>query len=179
MKIYTKTGDKGQTSLLSGERADKNNIRIETYGTIDELNSFIGLLMCEIQDYSLLELLKKTQNNLFNIGSLFATEGEVKFVLPQTRESDITELELSIDEMNKTLPPLKNFILPGGTRAVSLAHVCRTVCRRAERCAVAIPERQPKDEIGIQYLNRLSDYFFVLARYLGFLENISEHAWQK
>ncbi len=177
MKIYTKTGDTGQTSLLSGERIEKSAIRIEAYGTVDELNSFLGLLRTEIEDRDICEQLNTIQNKLFNLGSLLATEKETTFKLPKIEESDIFFLEKKIDEMNEILPALKNFILPGGNRAVAMCHVCRTVCRRAERNAVRIPNHTSTDTLCIKYLNRLSDYFFVLSRYVGKLTSAQEIIW--
>jgi cob(I)alamin adenosyltransferase len=177
LKIYTKTGDTGQTSLLSGERVEKSEIRIDAYGSVDELNSFIGLLRCETEDRDISEQLNTVQNKLFNIGSLLATQKETTFKLPKIEESDIVFLEIKIDEMNEKLPALKNFILPGGNKAVSLCHVCRTVCRRAEREAVRIQNPAEKDIICIKYLNRLSDYFFVLSRYVGKITSAPEINW--
>jgi cob(I)alamin adenosyltransferase len=177
LKIYTKTGDTGKTSLLSGERVEKSEIRIEAYGTVDELNSFIGLLLCEIIDREIHEQLNVVQNKLFNLGSILATASEKSFKLPQISEVDILFLETKIDEMNENLPELKNFILPGGNKAVALCHVCRTVCRRAERETVRISNLSEKDFIGIKYLNRLSDYFFVLSRYISKLTLAKEMVW--
>ena len=177
MKIYTKTGDTGETSLLSGQRVSKSEIRIEVNGTVDELNSFVGLLRCEISDSDIHDQLNVIQNKLFNIGSLFSTNGPTNFKLPLIVEDDIIFLEIKIDEMNEMLPILKSFILPGGNKAVSLCHVCRTVCRRAERDAVRITNQSEKDLECIKYLNRLSDYFFVMSRYIGKLTSATETPW--
>ena len=164
-KIYTKTGDNGKTSLLGGQRVDKFHNRIEAYGTVDELNSFIGLLICEIDNANITNSLLNIQNKLFNAGSKLAVEGKISFSIPEITEDDIIFLEKKIDEMNEELPELKNFIIPGGNRATSLAHVCRTICRRAERRTLSINDNE--NLIIVKYLNRLSDYFFVLSRKLS------------
>ena len=172
-KIYTKTGDTGKTSLLGGQRVEKFHNRIEAYGTVDELNSFIGLLICETNNANIINSLLNIQNKLFNAGSKLAVEGKISFQIPEIIEDDIEFLEKKIDEMNEELPELKNFILPGGNRASSLAHVCRTVCRRAERRTLSIPDES--NMIILKYLNRLSDYFFVLSRKLSDIDN--EKTW--
>jgi cob(I)alamin adenosyltransferase len=169
MKIYTKTGDKGQTSLIGGTRVPKFHPRIEAYGTIDELNSYIGL----IRDHDIAphfrEVLLEIQDRLFTAESLVAldpaSKAEVK--LPQLHDSDIELLEREIDAMNEELPELKNFILPGGHPVVSYCHIARCVCRRAERLIIRLNQAQPVPDKVIPYLNRLSDYLFVLARRLG------------
>lgn len=163
MKIYTKRGDKGSTSLLTGQSVPKNHLRTEAYGTADELNSFIGLA-ASVDDMpdDCLRVLKKTQNTLFVIGAQLASEGKPAFNIEKIKPEDILKLEHEIDRMDAELPPLKQFIIPGGGKAAASVHVCRSVCRRAERRAAAIPDI---DEQIIAYLNRLSDYFFVLARY--------------
>jgi len=173
MKIYTKTGDAGKTSLLSGERVSKFHDRIEAYGTVDELNSFVGLLMSEIEFNDISTNLISIQNNLLNIGSLLAVESEISFSIPGITNSDLKVLENKMDEMNETLPEIKNFILPGGNKIVALCHVCRTICRRAERMAFKVNA----DEKALIYLNRLSDYFFVLSRYLSMKTNAIEIPW--
>ncbi len=179
MKIYTKTGDKGQTSLLSGNRVSKYNLRLETYGTVDELNSHIGILRSYQFDESIVNFLILTQNKLFTIGSNLALdENKYNITLPEITDLDIESIEKQIDLMQEQLPPLSKFILPGGHPAVGSAHVCRTVCRRAERRCVQLSEEIEVNEIIIQYLNRLSDYFFVLARYLGKHFDIAEIYWK-
>ncbi|MBR9859678.1 cob(I)yrinic acid a,c-diamide adenosyltransferase [bacterium] len=174
MKIYTKTGDKGTTSLLGGTRVSKAHQKIEAYGTVDELNSTIGLLRTETPKYD--TVLKNIQNRLFNVGSLLATEREVSFQLPEIDEKDILYLEEQIDEMDKDLHQLKNFVLPGGSRSNGLAHMCRSICRRAERRVVVL---EGDYEIIVQYLNRLSDYFFMLSRAVLHQEGKEETIWTK
>lgn len=167
-KIYTKTGDKGQTSLIGGKRVPKYHERIEAYGTVDELNSFIGLIKDHDIDKHYKEVLLKIQDRLFVAESLLARdEGEVKVKLPELSESDIEYLEKEIDEMQKQLPELASFILPGGGLAASYTHVARTVCRRAERIIIKLSETVEVNELVIRYFNRLSDYLFVLARKLA------------
>ncbi len=181
MKIYTKTGDAGKTSLIGGTKVPKSHIRIESYGTIDELNSYIGLLGDYLVDERSKTILKEIQDRLFTIGSSLACDPEKEplMKMPDLKEGDITLLEKEIDSMNEVLPVMKNFILPGGHLAVSTAHVARCVCRRAERICVAM--QQEEMFIGpliIKYINRLSDYLFVLARYIGHLLNVEEVAWK-
>jgi len=179
VKIYTKTGDKGQTSLLSGERVLKNDPQIEAYGTIDELNSFLGLLISEIENEVIKEKLGLIQHKLFNAGTSFAIKSEVKFDVPEIKEEDISFLESGIDKMNKELPELTSFILPGGTRAVSLTHVCRSICRRAERNAISAGLDSNQSIMVIKYLNRLSDYFFVLSRKISEESGADIINWKK
>ena len=167
MKIYTKGGDKGETSLFGGRRILKDNIRIEAYGTVDELNSFIGLLASSITDKDDIQFLLNTQSILFNCGSMLAADPLKEFKLPQVKESDILAVENSIDNMNTQLEPLKTFILPGGSREISYAHLCRTICRRAERRVITLSKEEAVDPLIIKYLNRLSDYFFMLSRKIG------------
>src|SRR5690606_2301004 len=165
MKIYTKKGDKGQTSLIGGTKVPKHHLRIESYGTIDELNSYVGLIRSHDIDSGQLQVLKEIQDRLFTIGSSLASDPErSKMQIPDLYDSDITFLEEQIDEMTSKLPPLKHFILPGGGLASSACHLARCVCRRAERLAVHLSETSYVDEKVIRYLNRLSDYFFVLSR---------------
>lgn len=167
MKIYTKTGDKGQTSLIGGTRVPKHHIRIEAYGTIDELNSWVGVLRDMIQDDKVIQLLIEVQDRLFTIGSLLAADPEKsKMKLPELEPGDITLLEQAIDAMNENLPPMRQFVLPGGHLVVSYCHVTRCVCRRAERNCIHLTELAPVNELILQYLNRLSDYLFVLSRKL-------------
>lgn len=181
IKIYTKTGDKGKTSLLGGTKIFKSDIRIQSYGTVDELNSFIGLLCAAINDTEIITELHNIQSALFTVGSHLACDTD-KFPiekLPSVSQQNISILEQSIDKMNEVLPEMKNFILPGGGHAAATAHVCRSVCRRAERNIVALLETGNRvEEITIRYLNRLSDYFFMLARYLSFRAGEEEIIWK-
>jgi cob(I)alamin adenosyltransferase len=178
MKIYTKTGDKGKTSLFSGGRVLKSDLRIKTYGTVDELNSFIGLLCaCEI-NHAYKEILIKIQHKLYNLGSLLAVKGEVKYELPKIEKKDIEFLENKIDELSSKLSPLKDFILPGGNKQVAQCHVCRTVCRRAERELVELSQTEKINFLLVKYLNRLSDYLFALSRVLSKETNATETVWQ-
>jgi cob(I)alamin adenosyltransferase len=181
MKIYTKTGDKGTTSLIGGTKVSKAHLRIETYGTVDELNSYIGLCKDLLTDKNSNKVLQEVQDRLFTIGAALACdpEKETKMKIPDLEEEDITLLEKEIDKMNETLPPMKSFILPGGHVTVSHIHISRCICRRAERCCVRLEAEQNEVEpIIIKYLNRLSDYLFVLARYAGHLLNIAELPWK-
>ena len=178
MKIYTKTGDEGLTSLIGGTRVPKYDLRIESYGTVDELNSYIGLIRDHDIDTDQKDNLKEIQDRLFTIGAALASDPEKsKMKIPDLHLSDITFLESQIDEMNLVLPELKHFILPGGSPVVSFCHVSRCVCRRAERIIVHLKEESFVDEKVIIYLNRLSDYLFVLARKLCHDSNISENQW--
>lgn len=172
-KIYTKTGDTGQTSLIGGTKVPKSNIRIDAYGTIDELNSFVGLTADQVTQQSIKDLLKEIQDRLFTIGSSLACDPdkEPKLKIPDLKEADITLLEQHMDNMNAELPAMKSFILPGGHVAISTAHITRCVCRRAERICVDMQEHGLFVEpLVIKYLNRLSDYLFMLARYIGQIE---------
>ena len=165
MKIYTKKGDGGETSLIGGVRIRKSHIRIQAYGTVDELNSHIGLVRDLYEELHARDTLAYVQNLLFTIGSHLASHPEkARMELPPITENDITMLEQEMDRMNETLLPLTNFILPGGHSTVSHCHVARCVCRRAERLVVELAEVEPVEMIIIKYLNRLSDYLFVLAR---------------
>lgn len=178
-KIYTKTGDKGQTSLIGGTRLPKHHIRIEAYGTVDELNSFIGLVRDNIQEKELFDLLIEIQDRLFTIGSLLAADPEKnKMPLPQLNESDVVVLEKAIDKMNETLPEMKSFVLPGGHPTVSHCHIARCVCRRAERAVLKLSENEKVDELIYKYLNRLSDYLFVLSRKLSQDLKANEIPWK-
>jgi cob(I)alamin adenosyltransferase len=180
-KIYTKTGDKGSTSLIGGARVPKSHIRIESYGTVDELNSYLGVVSDSAANEKISEWLQEIQDRLFTIGSALATspDKEVKMKLPDLHLEDVTWLEQRIDEMNEVLPEMRSFILPGGNLASSTAHVARCVCRRAERICVHM--QQDKEEVPdliIQYLNRLSDYLFVLARYIVHINGAQEIPWR-
>lgn len=180
-KIYTKTGDKGGTSLIGGVRVPKNHIRIESYGTVDELNSYIGMVNDLSNNAQISDWLREIQDRLFTVGAVLATnpDKEVKMKLPDIHEQDVKWLEERIDEMNAVLPEMRSFILPGGNLASSTCHVARCVCRRAERICVAMQEQQEViPPIVIQYLNRLSDYLFVLARYIGHINNAPELPWR-
>jgi cob(I)alamin adenosyltransferase len=171
MKIYTKTGDKGKTSLLTGKRVPKHHPRIEAYGTIDELNSFIGLLRAYDFSHGDKEVLTKIQNLLFNIGSnLGMDEKSTDFSLPEVTEQNIKKLELEMDRMDEILPKLNEFIIPGGGKAVALSHVCRSICRRAERLCIQLSESEDVDDLIIIYLNRLSDYFLYLPEKLHLIK---------
>jgi cob(I)alamin adenosyltransferase len=181
IKIYTKTGDKGKTSLIGGTKVPKSDIRIETYGTVDELNSWIGLINDLLDDPILKTELKEIQDRLFTIGSSLATDAdkEPKMKLPDLHEGDIRFLEERIDAMTSQLPPMKSFILPGGHPTVSSIHIVRCVCRRAERLAVDMQQQTLfVDEKVIQYLNRLSDYLFTLARYAAKKLGAEEIPWK-
>lgn len=180
LKIYTKTGDKGKTSLIGGTKVPKSHLRIETYGTVDELNSFIGLLNDHLKDEHSKIILKEIQDRLFTIGSSLACDPDKapSMKMPDLNENDIVLLEKEIDQMNESLPAMKHFILPGGHIAVSTAHVTRCICRRAERLCVNMQEHEIfVDPLVIKYLNRLSDHLFVLARYTGHLLGVTEIPW--
>jgi len=180
-KIYTKTGDKGGTSLIGGVRVPKSHIRIEAYGTVDELNSFIGMVNDMAADKATSEWLREVQDRLFTVGSVLATapDKDIKMKLPDVHGSDVKWLEERIDEMNEDLPEMRSFILPGGNLASSACHVARCVCRRAERICVAMQENnEPVPELIIQYLNRLSDFLFVLARYIAYNNGAEDLPWR-
>lgn len=180
MKIYTRSGDKGQTSLLGGTRVPKDSLRIEAYGTVDELNSHIGLLRDHLQgDRD--ELLVPIQEMLFSLGSRLASgteEQAEKFKVPHITDADITAMEKEMDRMDAELPEMRNFILPGGHLAASQAHVCRTVCRRAERLVVHLAGQEAVPEIVVRYLNRLSDLLFVLSRHIAHLKGVADTPWK-
>lgn len=180
-KIYTKTGDKGSTSLIGGTKVPKSHLRIEAYGTVDELNSCIGLCRDLLTDEAGRAVLQETQDRLFTIGAALACdpEKETKIRIPDLKDSDIELLEKEIDRMTEVLPPMKHFILPGGHVTVSQLHIARCVCRRAERCCVRLElEGQEVEPVILQYINRLSDYLFVLARYAGHLLEAAEIPWK-
>ena len=176
-KLYTKTGDKGKTSLLGGKKVSKADLRIEAYGNVDELNSFIGLLRDASEAESIKKALKQVQDELFTIGSRLASDPDKEMQVPEIGIEAIERLEQAIDKMEEGLPPLKNFILPGGHSTVSICHIARCVCRRAERRAVALSAESGVEAIIIQYLNRLSDYFFVLSRKLAQDLGVEEVTW--
>ena len=177
-KIYTKTGDLGETSLFGGRRLPKSHIRIDAYGTVDELNSWIGLLRDHLSDTDKKTLLHTIQERLFTIGSNLASDPQKELPVPDILESDIELMEKAIDEMDANLPPLKNFILPGGHPVVSYCHLARCVCRRSERLVVALNVVETVDAILIRYLNRLSDFLFVLARHIGQDLGAEEVVWK-
>lgn len=177
MKIYTKKGDKGETSLIGGSRVSKTHIRIEAYGTVDELNSVIGVIRDTADDSSSEEFLVSVQNLLFTIGSELASAPDSKMAIPMLEEDHIEQLEVQMDEMTDDLPELKNFILPGGDLTASHCHMARCVCRRAERRVVALAAEAEVDERIIRYLNRLSDYLFVLARFYTMKHDGKETVW--
>lgn len=175
MKIYTKTGDDGTTALYGGTRVAKHHIRIDSYGTVDELNSWLGLVRDQKIDDPTKQLLAKIQDKLFTVGAILATDpkkallknGQERLNIPKIGSADITALEKEMDKMEEMLPPMTHFILPGGHTTVSYCHIARTICRRAERLAVQLYEKEPFDDHVLSYLNRLSDYLFVLARKLS------------
>jgi cob(I)alamin adenosyltransferase len=180
MKIYTKTGDKGQTSLISGRRVSKADTRIDAYGTVDELNSWIGLVRDQPVNEVRRELLKEIQDRLFTVGAALATDPEKtpRKAMPDIVEGDITLLEQAMDAMDAELPELRAFVLPGGHESVSFAHLARTVCRRAERLVIGLSEQSPVEPLVIQYLNRLSDYLFMLSRKMTQELGSEEVAWK-
>ena len=179
MKIYTKTGDKGYTSLVGGSRIKKSHLKLDAYGTIDELNSWIGMIRSNVKSLDIDVLLNSIQCKLFDIGSELATEakeeGEEK--VTACKSSDITLLEEQIDLMNESIEPMTNFILPGGSSEISYCHLGRTVCRRAERIIYALQELEPVDTLLLKYINRLSDYLFTLARFVAKKQEIDEIKW--
>ena len=179
MKIYTKTGDNGQTSMVGGTRVSKTELRIEAYGTVDELNSYVGLLRDQEINNHRKDILKEIQDRLFTIGSILASEPEqTKKRIPDLHESDIELLEREMDKMDESLEPMRFFILPGGHQSVSFGHLARTVCRRAERITLRLAQEMEVNELVIKYLNRLSDYLFVLCRMMIKELNIEEISWK-
>ncbi|MFV0565553.1 MAG: cob(I)yrinic acid a,c-diamide adenosyltransferase [Flavobacteriaceae bacterium] len=185
MKIYTKTGDKGTTALFGGTRVPKHHIRIESYGTVDELNSYIGLVRDQNIGQQYQDLLIHIQDRLFTLGAILATDpekatlknGKERLNIPKITAADIERLEQEIDSMNNTLPPMTHFVLPGGHQTVSFCHIARCVCRRAERLASALNDISPINNNVLKYLNRLSDFLFVLARKLSFDLQANEIKW--
>lgn len=179
MKIYTKTGDLGTTSLFGGKRVSKAELRIETYGTVDELNSWIGVLRDQEVNTSRKEIFLNIQDRLFTIGSHLATEpGNTRVKIPALAEEDVLFLEQQIDRMESDLPPMRSFVLPGGHSSVSFGHVARTVCRRAERLVIALHQSEPMEPMVMKYLNRLSDYIFVLTRQMARDLRAEESPWK-
>jgi len=185
MKVYTKTGDKGTTALFGGTRVPKHHIRIDSYGTVDELNSHIGLIRDQEIDVRSKEILIHIQDRLFTLGAILATDpekatlknGKERLNIPKVDEEDIELLEKEMDKMNDNLPPMTHFVLPGGHTTVSYCHIARCVCRRAERLASALYDIEPFDIRALKYLNRLSDYLFVLARKLSYDLQADEIKW--
>ncbi len=185
MKVYTKTGDKGTTALFGGTRVPKHHIRIESYGTVDELNSYIGLIRDQEINQLYKDVLIEIQDRLFTVGAVLATDpekailknGKERLNIPKISEDDLLLLENEIDRMEESLPPMTHFVLPGGHTTVSFCHIARCVCRRAERLSVQLNESEEVDESVLKYLNRLSDYLFVLARKLTFDLRAEEVKW--
>ena len=178
IKIYTKTGDSGTTSLFGGKRVDKNSIRIEAYGAIDELNSQIGVILSEKPPGDITKKLLRIQEELFVLGTDLATPSDVKVKVPRVKKSLVTRLEQEIDSWVKNLPKLRNFILPGGSKVGSQLHLARSVARRAERSITALASKEKINQNALIYVNRLSDWFFVLARYVNKLEGQEEKIWE-
>lgn len=181
-RIYTRTGDTGQTRLAGGQQVEKDNLRIESYGTVDELNSFIGAARITAESLpavaSLLAILKRVQHELFNLGSILATLPEdVHPKQPRVTSAEIDRLEHEIDEANAVLPPLRSFVLPGASRLDADLHICRTVCRRAERLLVGLSRTEKVPEEAVRYLNRLSDAFFVWGRWANHVLGVPETLW--
>lgn len=185
MKIYTKTGDKGTTALFGGTRVPKHHIRIDSYGTVDELNSHLGLIRDQDIDNHYKDVLIDIQDRLFTVGAILATDpekatlknGKDRLNIPKISEADISKLEQEMDTMNESLPPMTHFVLPGGHQTVSFCHIARCVCRRAERLASALNDLEPFQPESLKYLNRLSDYLFVLARKLSLDLQAEEVKW--
>ena len=179
MKIYTKTGDDGTTGLFGGARVPKHHIRIESYGTVDELNSYIGLVRHREIDSKAQEILSEVQDRLFTIGSILASDpSKSNLKTPDLNDSDIELLESEMDRMNEKLPEMRSFVLPGGNDTVSFCHIARCVCRRAERLAVQLNESEPINPLVTKYLNRLSDYLFVLSRKITQDDKLTEIPWK-
>ena len=178
MKIYTKKGDSGHTSLIDGQIVNKHNLSVDAYGTVDELNSFLGLLKDYIKDETIKDILNNIQPKLFSIGSILASgKNQNKLEKIKIEKKDVKYIESHIDSMNNELPELKNFIIPGGHKISSYSHVCRSICRRAERRISELNNEQSVDPIILSYINRLSDFFFVLSRYLMYSDKIEETRW--
>jgi len=177
MKIYTKTGDKGMTSLYGGKRVSKDDLRIEAYGTVDELNAHVGLLIAMLPYHQEKYLLTEIQKCLFTVGSILASDPTKDMPTPDLLQSDVDLLENAMDNMDAQLTPLKTFVLPGGSESNSQAHVCRTVCRRAERRLISLAGAAEVDNLLIRYLNRLSDYFFMLSRKIALDLRHEEVPW--
>jgi cob(I)alamin adenosyltransferase len=180
-RIYTKTGDQGQTHLAGGQRVSKDSARIECYGTVDELNAFVGMAAISAGESvpELAPILRRVQHELFNLGSILATRPEdVHPKQARVTEAEVRQLEMEIDRMNADLAPLRSFVLPGGTRLNTELHACRTICRRAERLAVTLARDEAIPAEAIQYLNRLSDAFFVWSRWVNHVLGVPEVLWE-
>lgn len=177
-KIYTRGGDQGTTELFGGRRLSKSHMRIDSYGTVDELNSYLGLIGDLIPMEAKQQQIKLIQDILFTIGSNLASDPDKEMIVPDVRDEDILMLEQAIDQMNEELPALRNFILPGGHPAVSHCHIARCVCRRAERLVVLLADESKVEAIIIKFLNRLSDYLFVLARFTALRLGVPEKVWE-
>jgi cob(I)alamin adenosyltransferase len=180
-RIYTKTGDQGQTHLAGGQRVSKDSVRIECYGTVDELNAFIGMAAVSAAESvpALVPILRRIQHELFNLGSILATQPQdVHPKQARVTEAEIHQLEIEIDRMNEDLAPLRSFVLPGGTRLNTELHACRTICRRAERLAVTLAREEPIPPESVQYLNRLSDALFVWSRWVNHVLGVPEVLWE-
>lgn len=179
MKIYTKTGDQGLTSLIGGKRVPKNSARLESYGTVDELNSYLGMIRSFVQDEQTGNELIEIQSRLFDVGGNLATDPENEQIKVKlgVKDADIELLENAIDRMDSEVPPMQYFVLPGGNQAVSFCHIARTVCRRAERRILDLAEGAEVDVLILKYMNRLSDYLFMLSRKLAHDAGIEEHKW--
>lgn len=179
MKVYTKTGDKGTTALFGGSRVPKFHDRINAYGTVDELNSYIGMVRDQKVNESRHDILVEIQDRLFTVGSILATEpGNEKVKVPELLDTDVLLLETEMDKMDELLPPMKSFVLPGGHESVSHCHIARCICRRAERLVIALSEDEDVHPMVIKYLNRLSDYLFVLARLVSQELKAVETPWK-
>lgn len=178
MKIYTKTGDRGTTSLFGGKRVDKNSLRIEAYGCVDELNSLIGTIVANNPSADVVKKLIRVQEELFVLGTDLASPQDVKVKIPRITKTFVTRLEKEIDVMEKQLPKLKNFILPGGSKVGAQLHLARTVARRAERRIVDLSHTEKINQNCLIYINRLSDWLFVMARYSNSLEKVKEITWK-
>ena len=178
MKIYTRKGDSGYTSLIDGDIVNKHTLSVDAYGTIDELNSFLGLLKDYIKDDKVKDILNNIQIKLFSIGSILAS-GKNQNISEKVKieKKDVEYIELEIDRLNKDLPELKNFVIPGGHKTSSYSHVCRSICRRAERKISELNNKSSVDSNILAYVNRLSDFFFVLSRFLKHSDNVSESHW--
>lgn len=173
-KIYTRSGDQGQTSLIGGKRVSKSSLRLDAYGTIDELNSALGLLISSLKTPDDISFVENIQRCLFRVGGILASDPDRKDIPQELDPSFLETMEQEIDHIESILPPLHSFILPGGIRAACIAQVCRTICRRAERCIISLAKESTIDPILLCYVNRLSDYLFILARKLNFLEDLEE-----
>jgi cob(I)alamin adenosyltransferase len=180
-RIYTKTGDQGQTHLAGGQRVSKDSARIECYGTVDELNAFTGMAAISAAESvpALVPILRRVQHELFNLGSILATQpDDVHPNQARITEAEVRQLEIEIDRMNADLASLRSFVLPGGTRLNTELHACRTICRRAERLAVTLGREEPIPPVAVQYLNRLSDAFFVWSRWVNHVLGVAEVLWE-